>query len=189
MSSTNPAPRTSLPHPLLAYFSVYGSVRALVTSAYLWIAIAITAIAFGAWGKADTDWFDTVISILPNLLGFSIGGFAIFLSIGDEQYRQVICGEDESGTPSPYMEVAATFMHFVAVQVLALVLATIAKSHPVAALHLAGSTLEVLAPLAWLFRAFSYLAFVYALILCLAAIEAIWRVARTYDKHVSDRPK
>jgi hypothetical protein len=171
----------------LAYFSAYGGVRALVTSPYLWIAIGITGIAFGAWSASGADWFEIVVSTLPNLLGFSIGGFAIFLSIGDEQYRQVICGEDASGKQSPYMEVAATFMHFVAVQVLALVLAAIAKSHPVAALHLSGSTLELLSPFAWLFRAFSYLMFVYALVLCLAAIEAIWRVARTYDMHVSDR--
>ncbi len=174
-------------HPLQAYYVVYGGIPALVKSTYLWISIAITAMAFGAWSPPSAEWFDTVISVLPNLLGFSIGGFAIFLSIGDEQYRQVICGQDEPDRPSPYMEVAATFMHFVTVQVLALLLAAVGKSHPIASMHLDSSWLETLQPFAWLFRAVSYVTFIYALVLCLAAIEAIWRVARTYDRHVSRR--
>lgn len=170
--------------PLLDYFAVYGGVRALVRSPYLWAALIFSLVSHSMWYGAP--WFDVVLATLPNLLGFSIGGFAIFLSLGDTEFRRVICGDDETGT-SPYMTFAGTFMHFVVVQILALLLALLARSHPLAFLQIDLNQYVVVKILVEACNFFGYFTYVYAVLLSLAAVASIWRIARNYDADVAER--
>lgn len=166
----------------LRYWAAYGGARALFRSPYLHIALALLALTWGAWSQPV--WWDQVIDVLPNLLGFTLGGFAMFLGFGDEKFRALLAEPDEDAPdePSIYVSLCATFVHFIVVQVLALLFAVVAKSlwfcvswpeslRPmIAALNLAGG-------------AVGYGLFLYAITSVLAATMHVFRIATWYEWH------
>ena len=164
------------------YWQTYGGISALLKSPYLWISIAITALLFPHW--SSTNWWDDVLSIMPNLLGFSLGGYAMWIAIGDDSFRKLISGEDEDGTASPYMEVNAAFVHFIVLQILSMLLALTAKafSFPVSVNNpvvvFFGEYYKLICLVGY---GFSYLIFIYALLSALAATFALLRVSSWYD--------
>jgi hypothetical protein len=170
---------------LRRYWKAYGGFKALFTSYYLYMAITLTVIMAPAW--LESAWYDTVLSVMPNVLGFSLGGYALLIAIGDENFRSLISGEDEDGVTSPYMEVNASFVHFILMQILALILALIANAYAVpltenAALiaWIKGANFPIegsLKVLAFL----GYFVFLYALLTAIAATLSILRVSSWYD--------
>ena len=83
------------------YWHAYGGFSALMTSYYFWISILISCLLYPFWSREG--WWDDVLGIMPDLVGFSLGGFAMWIAIGDDSFRQLISGVNEDGTPSPYM--------------------------------------------------------------------------------------
>ena len=98
------------------YWNTYGGWRALLSSPYLHVALFLLLLTNHQW--ISRDWWDQSLAILPNLLGFSLGGFAIFLGLGDEQFRAVLAEKDEKESNSAYTLVSATFVHFILIQAL-----------------------------------------------------------------------
>ncbi|APE03101.1 hypothetical protein BM526_15345 [Alteromonas mediterranea] len=123
---------------------------------------------------------------MPNLLGFSLGGYAMWIAIGDDNFRKLISGEDEDGEPSPYMEVNAAFVHFIILQILSMVLALIAKSYYFTLspnhylIEKFGDYLVIASLVGY---GISYFIFIYALLSALAATLALLRVSSWYDMH------
>ncbi|MFA7455791.1 MAG: hypothetical protein WCZ10_15150 [Desulfobulbaceae bacterium] len=116
---------------LRIYWDAYGGVSALRTSAYLWFSVALAL--FCLFFKApDFSWSDAALSIVPDLLGFSLGGYAIMVGFGDTEFLEALRGKEEEGKPSPYMKLNATFLHFIIVQAITLVFALIAKALDIA---------------------------------------------------------
>jgi hypothetical protein len=126
-------------------------------------------------------------------VGFSIGGYAIWLGFGDEKFKAVIAGRGGANELSPYMEVSATFCHFVVVQLLAIIFALGA-----AAMNFDGSRIAILREAAAMFglqwsqvaavlRPLSdflgFFLFIYALATAVAAVFAIFEVARWFDSY------
>lgn len=165
----------------LRYWSIYGGLPAVLRSPYFHLSLLLLIVTTSIW--RDTSWWDQVIDVLPSLLGFTLGGFAIFLGFGDEKFKSVIAGTDPSEAEdySPYMSVSATFLHFVVVQILGLLFAIAAK-----ALHF-ESTLMGVVPFAYWIGLFGdligYWIFLYGICLALAAGVGIFRVAGWYDEH------
>jgi drug/metabolite transporter (DMT)-like permease len=52
----------------------------------------------------------------------------MFLSFGDEKFRSILAEETAADQPSPYMELCSTFVHFIVLQLGALMLALVARS-------------------------------------------------------------
>lgn len=163
------------------YWRAYGGMAALVRSFYLHTALVITLICTNAWLTAG--WWDQVTSILPNVLGFTLGGFAIFISFGDEKFRQLLAepDEDDLGTPTAYVKLCSTFVHFILVQIVALLAAIIAK-----AMYFpwekSPDFFEVALP--WLNGAagfVGYALFIYSLTSALAATMHVFRIASMYE--------
>lgn len=173
------------------YWKTYGGFSALIRSPYLWTSIIITAVLFPHW--SSTNWWEDVLSIMPNLLGFSLGGYAMWIAIGDDNFRKLISGEDDSGLASPYMEVNAAFVHFIVLQLLSMVLALIAKAYsspinPDNPIYIFLGKYYQLACL--IGYGFSYLVFIYALLSALAATFALLRVSSWYDAfHTEQKEK
>ena len=176
-----------------AYWRDYGGGKALVRSPYLHAAVGLTVLLFPAW--ISRDWWTNVLQVLPNIVGFSIGGYAIWLGFGDEKFKALISFKDKQKDVSPYMEVSATFCHFVVVQ-----LAAIAAALAGSALNVDGSQIPLVQWLAgfvgieWrdmvpVLRALGgfigFLLFMYALTTALAAVFAIFEVARWFDTYRS----
>ena len=168
---------------LARYWNAYGGFTALVKSPYAWSAIALTALLYPAWSKPG--WWVDVISITPNLLGFSLGGYALWLSIGDDNFKKAIIGSSKPGDTSPYMQVNATFAHFIILQLTALIIALVAKTF-----YFKLDTNNPLYPITQTdgFQvaciagyAIGYFLFIYALFAALAATLALFRVSSWYD--------
>ncbi len=167
---------------IVRYWKAYGGFAAVFTSAYFWLAIALTVLLFPRW--SETGWWDDIISIMPSVLGFSLGGFAMWVAIGDEKFKSLIAGGDKDGSPSPFMEVNATFAHFILLQLTSLLIAIVAKGYNIILPH--GHWLSLiwgdnLAKATLGFYAFGYFVFLYALLTAFAAVLALFRVSSWYD--------
>lgn len=167
---------------LIRFWVAYGGWIALVKSKYLWASIILTAVLFKHW--AGNEWWDDVLSIMPSLLGFSLGVFALWLAIGDDEFRRIVVGESVPGKTSPYMTVNATFVHFILLQLIAIFLALINKALN---FKLPNDSFLLLIlggffwPIVIFGKAFSYFIFIYALMSALASTFALFRVASWYD--------
>ena len=175
-----------------AYWRAYGGSDALLYSVYFHVALVACGLSYGFWTVAN--WWDLVISIVPNLLGFTLGGYALLVAFLGEKFRRRISGRSvqEGGTTrdSPFLVMNASFAHFILVQALALAAAVISKTahgtaeHSLlgavsAALHIPPSVLGTAAIVFW---GASFLLFSYALTLTAAAALAVFRVGTWLDK-------
>lgn len=164
------------------YWKSYGGFSALLTSPYFHIALALTAFTYGYWINAE--WWGQTLSILPNLLGFTLGGFAIFLSLGSDDFRSLMAQSDQgqSEEQSPYMAVIGSFVHFVVVQLLAMLVAIIANaSHQMALPHVLSDQINSYLHLA--ISLIGYGLFLYSLILSLSVCFAIYTMSSLFVKY------
>lgn len=162
--------------PFKEYWLAYGGWYALFSSRYFWVAVCLTFVMYNSWYPIESQWFEQVIAVIPSVLGFTLGGFAMWVAIGDERFKSLIAGADEDDEISPYMEVNATFTHFVLLQLFSLILAIIANSYS----EFVVSNPYILIG-ARLYSFFSYMIFIYALLTAIAAVLAILKVAKWYD--------
>ncbi|MDW5418883.1 hypothetical protein R6242_20130 [Iodobacter sp. CM08] len=169
------------------YWCAYGGFKALRCSPYLHAAIFFTGCTWHFW--AEPLWWDQVTSVLPNLLGFTLGGFAMFLGFGDEKFRAMLAEKDEDAdpnNPSLYVSLCATFVHFIVVQILALFAALLAKA---SWFYVAWpDQLHTLMP--WLNLiggGMGYLLFLYSVTSVLAATMHMFRIATWYETHMESK--
>lgn len=160
------------------YWRAYGGSRALLSSPYLLVSILLAGAMYPFWLRES--WWDTALSTLPNVLGFTLAGFTIWLGFGDEKYRTLI-SRAKPDRESPFMGVSAGFAHFVVVQILALLAALWAKAmnFPLPSdcwLH--GHVRLIAIPGQYI----GFLLFIYALMSALAATLGVLRAASWYDK-------
>lgn len=175
MSSTHNA-KTDLEIAKLAWENM-GGTAALWKSFDFRVALAVSLLCWPAW--LAPGWWENPISVLPSLLGFTLGGFAIFLGFGSDQFKELIARENE--TKSEYLSVSSAFLFIVAVQVVGLLYAIISKSLWVptpALLKHVSPILPYLNPIAWFVGYFLY---VLGIVLSLRAAIRIFRVSRWYN--------
>ncbi|WP_418358374.1 hypothetical protein ACNH6B_04985 [Shewanella basaltis] len=159
------------------YWRSYGGFKALINSPFVKISLVLTFLLFPHWSKPE--WWNDVLSIMPNLLGFSLGGYAMWMAIGDDEFRKLISGEDDDGEPSPYMEVNAAFVHFIFLQIIAILLAIFAKAYyfRIPSTHWLADFIA----LGIIFYFICYFVFIYALASAVAATLALLQVSSWYD--------
>ncbi len=173
-----------------AYFLAYGGFRAVVRSPYAHAAVLISAITTPIWTMPG--WWDLPLSILPNLIGFTLSGYAVMMTLGNQRLRTEMT-RPISDRPSAFMATNATFFHFLVLQIVAMLIALLAKSRPFSSVfdvmplgHTAAIARRAIALTGW---AFGYCIFVYALTSAMAAAAAIFRVGRWFEwsmKHPDD---
>jgi predicted permease len=182
---------------LRRYWREYGGWQALAFSPYFHAAVLLTLLLAHYW--QTEPWWDVALSVLPNIIGFALGGYAIWLGFGDEEFRHKISERPAEGETSPYMQVSAAFAHFVIVQILALLGALIAKANrfELTAGHWLGKILTAInlplnfinlhiAPLFW---CLGFMLFVYGLMTAIAATLAVFRVAYWFEHVRNNRDK
>ena len=158
------------------YWAAYGGLVVLLRSPYLHLALVLLVLTTPFW--TISSWWDQSLAVLPNLLGFTLGGFAIFIGFGDEKFRALLA-EDDGSSVNAYVALCATFVHFILVQSLALLAAVLAK-----AWWFYAPWMDTLRPALPFFNSFGaaigYGLFLYALCSVLAATMHIFRIARMY---------
>ena len=168
------------------YWKAYGGWRAAIGSPYLLVSVVLAVFMAPLWLRPN--WWDIVLDVMPNVLGFSLGGFAIFLAFGDDGFRRLIAGQhhtDGDGEQSPYLDFSAAFLHFIVVQVIAVLFSLFAKSFYFVELGQHSKLLvlnEIVKPI-WWFVGFGL--FCYAICSALAAAMAIFTLTRSFDDYLS----
>lgn len=180
------------------YWHAYGGLKALLSSPYFYASIIITAILFPSWTKLG--WWDDVLSIMPNMLGFSLGGFALWMSIGSEKFRDFLAEQDKScgkckacksnnkctnDDPSAFTMINAMFLHFMILQVVATIMAMISKSYSgfidLIGISTTDKTFVILC------FASSYFIFIYALMSALELSIGLFRITTMYEHFVNEK--
>lgn len=166
----------------------YGGCRAIIVSRYFIFACLLMVPTWSQWTKAG--WWDTVFSIIPNLLGFTIGAFALTIAYGDERFKKLLAKSvDDDDEHSPLIEMSATFLVFIAVQTFALIGTLTCKGMWEFGSQLIPSallkTVEIAGLVLW---AACYLLFMYSILLALAAARWIYMLAVVYAAHAK-RPR
>lgn len=114
---------------LRKYWTWYGGFKAIYHSWYFRLACIIALLGYFI-SPFHTEWWDVFISIIPNLLGFSIGAYALVIGLGNEKFLLVITGSSvkDKASASPFLSVSATFIHFIIVQTIAIFLLLFSKA-------------------------------------------------------------
>jgi len=165
------------------YWSAYGGWKALFGSFYLFASVLLLIILFPFWSK--DGWWDTVITIMPNMIGFSLAGLSIWLATGDEKLKSTISGNHpaSSGKYSPYIKTNASFVHFILLQVFALLAAISAKAYYIEPFGVFKHyDYPYLILIGW---GLGFLIFLYAMTTAVAVTMSIFRVSTWYDSHQS----
>lgn len=169
------------------YWRAYGGWGALWKSAYLHVALFALVLMLPFWLREP--WWEQPISVIPSLIGFTLGGLALFMGFGDDGFRKMLAQQDDPNSPSSFMVISASFVHFIVVQIIALFAALLAK-----AWTFYYPWPEELRPLItvgrWVWGALGYGLFLYALTSALAATMSIFRIGSWYELHKqqSDEP-
>ena len=159
---------------------IFGGAKELVRGADFWLTGLIWALCYRVW--SNPQWWEQPISVLPNLLGFTLGGFAIFLGFGSESFKEVISRKDP--LKSPYLSVSAAFVVFVMAQCIALLWALVARalSFPVPpALNPIADLLAIGTAISW---ALGYFLFILGIVLAIRASLRIFRLSRWYNDYL-----
>ncbi|MBU3591376.1 hypothetical protein ICN11_05015 [Polynucleobacter sp. 78F-HAINBA] len=175
------------------YWAAYGGFSSLIISPYFHLAILIAWLLQPYW--ISGQWWNTSISILPNIVGFALGGYAILVGFGDDKFMKVISRKSEKTkvSYSPFLEVSAAFAHFIIVQLLALFFAIIAIGISVDGVIKLGEKSVGPIIFGWdfsyiltktpaLFNATGFFLFIYALLAAVAATLSIFRVTSWFDR-------
>lgn len=170
------------------YWKSYGGWKALWSSIYLRLSIFITLLCGQAWSA--TNWMGEAITALPSLLGFSLGGYAVWLSIGDERLKKILFANKDLTKPSAYMRVNAAFVHFIFLQIICLLYLYILKFNSISTVfkflekdwNFFNISYFLIDIVVGIFNAFGFFLFIYAILSMLAAVFAIFRIARWTDR-------
>lgn len=151
------------------YWHNYGGWKELLKSCYFWAAVVIALVMFGAW--SNNTWCDLSIGILPSMMGFSLGGYAILLAFGNDKFLG-ITAIAKTERCSAYEGLNATFTHFIFIQVLGLLYALVLKS---VSLKWAGNCVSTG------LNGIGIFLMVYAILLGLASTMALLRFSKLYN--------
>lgn len=180
--------KTKIESSISIYWKAYGGWKALWSSIYLKIAIVITLICSHTW--LNEKWMDDAITALPSLLGFSLGGYAVWLSIGDERLKKILYANKDISKPSAYMRVNAAFVHFIFLQVICILYVYFLKYN-------SANAILTYFEQNWIFinefyflqdlvinfsNGLGFFLFIYSILSMLAAVFAIFRIARWTDR-------
>jgi len=162
------------------YWNAYGGVEALLESPYLHISVALLVITSHYWifGK----WWEQPLAIIPNLLGFSLGGLALFVGFSEKEFQSLLATTKKDEKVSMLLGVCSKYIHFIVVQILSLFAAIIGKSLDFSYDWPPGLIIAVSGG-AILFSGIGYLIFLYAISSMLAAAMSIFRVISWYQSY------
>lgn len=166
------------------YFRAYGGWYSLFNSPIFVLSLFITLLNYANW--IEPNWVDRTFSMIPSMLGFSLGTYAILFSLMTGRLKRTLKLVKNDRDCSYLDEINATFFHFIFVQTISLVWA-----------FLYDGTF-VLDTFEWLAIRYNYMSslfvyvasigsfighflLIYSFLLILAAALAIYRIASITD--------
>lgn len=179
------------------YWAAYGGIKALLHSPYLHAAILLLLLTCFYW--TSNKWWGDVKAVIPSLLGFTLGGFAVFIGFGDEKFRQLLAEPDEEPSAntttsqneesqSIYTELCSTFVHFILIQCITLIYSIVFES-----LQFPSPLSEQFPHLIdWgnlVFSSLGFLLYLYVLTSIVAVTMHLFRIAIMYEEFQKSNPQ
>lgn len=170
---------------LRRYFRAYGGWSAIFRSPMFLLAVALTVLGYGNWFD-DDKWSSLSQSLIPSLLGFSLGTYTILFSLMTGRLKRALKAvKNESGVTF-LDEINATFFHFIFVQVAALLWAFLYQGTMLFDIMQIAKSYWTCAPSAFrvaqaLGGAAGYTLLVYSISLIVASALAVYRLALIVD--------
>lgn len=169
------------------YFRSYGGWSAIFRSPLFLVALGATALGYGNWWSSD-KWAGTSQSLIPNLLGFSLGTYAILFSLMTGRLKRALRAVKNDQDVAFLDEINATFFHFILVQVCALLWAFLYQGAALYDLVQAiqpswpciANLFGVLRPLG---GGIGFALLIYSITLIIGAALAVYRLALIVDPH------
>lgn len=174
----------ALQKTLLAYFAAYGGWRAILYSPLFLLAFVITIASYSSWLSAR--WVTDAQTTIPNLLGFSLGTYAMLFSLMTNRIRSALRQTKNDVGISNLLMINATFLHFIFVQVVALTWAYVFNG---TALYDLFNLVKISHPLSSTIFSVLYvvgsflgnLLFIYSIMLIFGAAMIVYRLAQIRD--------
>lgn len=190
MATAKPAKK---PGALKNWWKIQGGSQ-LLKSGYLWLSVVLLLPTAHLWLVGD--WWLEPLAVLPNVLGFSLGGYAILLAFGDNGFQKILVLETSSAPADDekktiYIRVSATFLHFILVQVLALMVALVAKSlnFPPEEIPLIILPSAASAGGRYVLGALGFFLFLYAMNLAIAAALSVFKLSEWFESYLKSQVK
>jgi hypothetical protein len=165
------------------YWRVYGGTRALLSSLYLLSALIFTGLSPALWlvkPHITPKWVALSTSIVPNLLGFSIGGMAIMLSFSSGRFLDAV---RQQGKPDSYfLKMMAKFYHFTLVLTCALLSSIFYQNLDFSSNKI--NNLEIISCIFKIGSFFGCFLFIYGIILVLSMTSSIWHTAKIFNSAI-----
>lgn len=166
------------------YFRDYGGTKAIFGSPFFIFAIFISILSYGSF--MGGSWPTTVISIIPNLLGFSLGTYAMLFSLMSGRTKLALKKLKNDAGVSYLDEVNATFFHFIFVQIITIIWAYLFQQDTIFLIinmlqQPNSMVLDIFVTLKMIGSFFGVTLFAYSLLLVIASSLAVFRIARIVD--------
>jgi hypothetical protein len=150
------------------YWRVFGGVTSLFGSPYLLLAVILVTLTEPIWSvRHGLVWIEIATAIVPNLLGFALGGMAIMLSFSSGRFLEAI--RQNGRSDSYFMKVIASFFHLSLVLSFCLIVSILSRIYP-----------------SNLMSAFGICALFYGVLLIPATAASIWHTARIFNAAIEN---
>lgn len=165
----------------------YGGWAAILGSPFLWLSLLFSTMSYQAW--ISGSWAASTLSIIPNLLGFSLGTYAMLFSLMSNRLKLTLRAiRNKRGIP--YLnEINSTFLYFIFVQIVVLVWAFLYQQTVWFDLlnifglhHIANEPLFYIPAMVGGYL--GTVALIYSFLLVVASSLSIYRLARIVDPAV-----
>lgn len=172
------------------YWEYYGGIKAVLVSGYFWVSFFITVISYKFW--LEPTWHDKFLGIFPSLLGFSLAGYAVWLTLGDPTLKKILSKKKQNGDPSTFLVINASFIHFIIMQLFAFIGLFFLETNSLL------SIIDQLSPglnncmnaainyIGKVFNCFIFFLCIYSIFSMLAAVFGLFAIAQAMDKLQGD---
>lgn len=112
---------------LLRYFRAFGGWRAILFSPIFNASIIVSLISYEAVVKYQ--WVQSVQSILPNLLGFSLGTYSVVFGIITPKLKTALKEVKNNDGITYFDEIGSTFFHYIFIQSITIIYSFVFSSN------------------------------------------------------------
>ncbi|MEB6479771.1 hypothetical protein [Acinetobacter vivianii] len=175
------------------YWKPYGGWKALLSSPFMWVALVVSIINYSF--SQNENWIDTPLSVLPNLLGFTLGGYSIWLALGNTSLNEILAEKEDDDIPSEFMMVNASFVHFILLQIICLFFLIFLKTTKIqdtlifSFLGCSSTFITSVLYLASFFNWLTFFLFLYSILSMLGALFSLLNIASVLDLLYRDSSK
>lgn len=161
---------------VVQYWNAYGGSASFFKSPYLHFSLLLSVLCVNIWFPSEKKFSEMAIAVLPNLIGFSIGAFAILAQMVEKQ--EVLRLNIESKKVG--IVFSSSFVHAILFQILAIILAIISKaSIGIILIAIFGEySLKYIFFISIVFHFISFAIFIYAILIVLSLAFTIFRIIK-----------